>query len=64
MFIPIYIPGTKDGTLVLIYFKRKFYIIDKFRANILIGNNTIGPKLINIRISNKSAYIDNYGVIY
>ena len=30
----------------------------------LIGNNTIGPKLINIRISDRLAYIGSYRVIY
>ena len=63
VFIPVYIPGTRDGTLVLIYFKREFYIMDKLRANILIGNNIIGPKSIDIRIFDKSAYIGSYGVI-
>ena len=30
----------------------------------LIGNNIIGLKLINIRIFNKFTYIGNCGVIY
>ena len=64
IFIPVYVPGTKDNISVLIYFKREFYIIDELRTNILINNNTIGPKLINIRILNRLAYIGSYNITY
>ena len=64
MFIPVYVPGTKDNISVLIYFKREFYIVDELRANILISNNIIGPKLINIRVLDRSAYIGSYSITY
>ena len=64
IFIPVYVPGTKDGISVLIYFKREFYIVDELRANILINNNIIGPKSINIRILDRLAYIGSYNITY
>ena len=64
IFIPVYVPGTKDSVSILIYFKREFHIVDELRANILISNNTIGPKSINIRVSDRLAYIGSYRVTY
>ena len=62
MFIPVYVPGTKDSVSILICFKREFYIVDELRANILINNNIIGLKLINIRILDRLAYIGSYNI--
>ena len=64
IFIFIYILGIKDNIFIFIYFKKEFYIVDKLRINILIGNNIIKFKLIDIRILNKVAYIRSYNVIY
>ena len=62
VFIPVYVPGTKDSISVLAYFKREFYIVNELRANILIGNNTIGPESINIRILDRLAYIGSCNI--
>ena len=64
IFIPVYIPGIKDSIFILIYFKRELYIVDKLRINILIGNDTIGFKLIDIRILDKLIYIKSYNITY
>ena len=62
VFILVYVPGTKDNVSVLIYFKREFHIVDELRANILIGNDTIGPKSIDIRVSDRLAYIGSCNI--
>ena len=63
VFIPVYIPGTKDGVSILVCFKREFHIVNELRANILIGNNTIGPESIDIRILDRLAYIGSCNII-
>ena len=64
IFIFIYILGIKDNIFILISFKKEFYIVDKLRVNILINNDIIKPKLINIYILDKLVYIRSYSVIY
>ena len=51
-FIFIYILNIKDNIFIFIYFKREFYIVNKLRVHILISNDIIGFKLIDIRILN------------
>ena len=50
--IPIYLPGIdKNGSPILVYFRKELHIIDNLRAKILIGNNIIRPEEIIINLA-------------
>ena len=54
----IYILGTNAfGNRVKTFITRKAYIVDNFKAKILIGINIIGLKSMNISIVKKEVYI-------
>ena len=48
---------------MLIYLRRKLYIVDNLRVKILIKNNIIRFEEIVINIVNKKARINNYNII-
>lgn len=55
---PCYFPGIDDhGNRVLACARREIHIVDGLRANMLIGNDFIGPEGISIDIANQKAYI-------
>lgn len=55
---PCYFPGIdKHGNEVLACARREIHIVDGLRANMLIGNDFIGPEGISIDIANQKAYI-------
>ena len=57
----IYILSTNAfGNRIKAFITRKTYIIDNFKAKILIGTNIIGLKSINIFIIKKEVYIESY----
>ena len=57
----IYILGTNTfGNRVKAFITRKTYIIDNFKAKILIEINIIGLKSMNIFIAKKEVYIKSY----
>ena len=57
----IYILGTDTfGNRVKAFITRKAYVIENFKAKILIGINIIGLKSINIFIVKKKVYIKSY----
>lgn len=62
--IPIFIAGTaKDGTTILASLcHREFHIVDDLPAQMLIGNDVIGPEEISIDISKKKASIGSCDV--
>ena len=47
---------------MLIYLRRKLYIVDNLRVKMLIKNNIIEFKEIIINIVNKKARINNYSI--
>ena len=47
---------------MLIYLRRKLYIVDNLRIKILIKNNIIKFKEIVINVINKKARINNYSI--
>ena len=48
---------------MLIYLRRKLYIVDNLRIKILIKNNIIKFKEIVINIVNKKVRINSYSII-
>lgn len=55
---------TSDASRTYTCIQRKLYLIKSLKANILIGNNIIGPKDILINISTKLAYISSYKITF
>lgn len=61
--ISLYMIRKKDDDLeTYTYAQRKLYWMDGFKANVLIGNNIIGPESIFINISHKFTYISSYKI--
>ena len=59
----IYILGTNTSeNRVKAFITRKVYIIDNFKAKILIGIDIMGLKSMNIFIAKKEIYIENYKI--
>ena len=48
------------GNRIKAFITRKAYVVDNFKAKILIGINIIGPKSINIFVIKKKIYIKSY----
>ena len=62
VLVPIYIPATKDdGTEVLCRIMREIHLVDNLKANMLIGNDVIGPEQIVIDVSKGKAIIGSCG---
>ena len=56
--LPIYLPGKdKDGQDILACLTAEFHLVDNLRAQMLIGNDIIGPQGIIIDVSNQFATI-------
>lgn len=54
----LYFPAISDkGQQVIACIRRKLHFVDNLRANILIGNDVIGPKKITINMAKEKAYI-------
>ena len=45
IFIPIYILGTRNRTLVLAYFKREFHIMDKLMSEVQKAQDRSGSNM-------------------
>lgn len=55
--LPIYLPGTIDGSRVFGEVVKEFHIVDNLSCNILIGTDVIVPERIQIDIENRIAKI-------
>jgi hypothetical protein len=54
--VPMYFPGKdKDGNPVMAKITREVHLVDDLKANMLIGNDLIGPVEIAINVASKSA---------
>lgn len=64
IIIPFYfLKITKTNFLVYIYIYYKLYLVNGFRANILISNNLIHLKNMTINIAIKLTYIKSCKII-
>ena len=55
---PLYFPAiSENGQRVVVPIKRELHLVDKLRANILIGNDIIGPEGITMDIAKEKAYV-------
>ena len=59
----MYFPDQKDDVTVRTKIIKKIHLIDNFKANMLLSNDVIESKKIDVSISNKSVYIDSCEVI-
>ena len=62
VIISLYIPRKRSNNedVIVVLIKREIYIIDNFRAKILIDNNIIEPKLIIIEVAKNFVLISSY----
>lgn len=51
-----------NNSLTYLYIWQKLHVINGLRANILIGNNLLGPEGVFINIAAKTAYIKSCGI--
>ena len=59
----MYFSGQKDGVTIKAKIIKKIHLIDNFKTNMLLSNDVIESKKIDVSISNKSVYIDNCEII-
>ena len=60
---PLYLIGTKDDdSPAYACLRRELHLVDGLKANMLIGNDIIGPEGILIDISKGSVYISSCGI--
>ncbi len=60
--IPIHMPDVdKAGDKVLACIRRNFHLVEDLRANVLTGNDIIGPGAIVIDITKRLAFIGSCG---
>ena len=59
----MYFSDQKNDVTIKIKIIKKIHLIDNFKINMLLNNDVINSKKIDINISNKSIYIDNCEII-
>ena len=65
--VPIYLPGVQDtgpnsGSKALACIRRELHLVDNLRANMLVGNDILGPEEIVINIYQKKATVGSCGM--
>ena len=58
----IHMPGTKDGQKVTSLFRREVHLVDNLKANMLLGNDIIGPEGFAIDMAKRHAVISSTGI--
>ncbi len=54
----LYFPGKdKNGDAVMAKITREVHLVDDLKANMLVGNDLLGPERVTIDVAKKSAYI-------
>lgn len=60
--VPIYLSGTKDGKPAKALIEREVHLVENLKANMIIGNDILGPEAIDILASSATAHIGSCGV--
>ena len=57
----IHLPGTKEGLSATSVLRREVHLVDNLKANMLLGNDIIGPERIILDVAKKIAHIGSTG---
>ena len=61
--ISLYFPGINlINRLAYAHIHRKLHLVNRFKANLLVGNNILATERVVIKLANKSAIISSYQV--